>query len=74
MSFRCQVCQEPQPSRSAPNILVTETRERTYPPRLSANKARLDGVRPSDPGGQGWEIVKQVNICDKCADQLETVE
>lgn len=74
MSFRCQVCQEAQPSRSAPNTLITETRERVYPFREHANKPRVDGVRPNDPGGKGWEIVTEVKICDKCADQLETVE
>lgn len=60
MSFRCGVCNEAQDPRVTPVMLVTEWREVTYPERRKGKKV-------IDRGGNGWEIVREVAACAKCA-------
>lgn len=60
MSFRCEICKKAQPARSAPHKIVTETRRKSY-------SERRKGTKVIDPGGNGSEIVAEVNACDKCA-------
>lgn len=59
MSFRCEICKKAQPARTAPNIIVTERRATSY-------QEIKDGNKTVDRGGRGWEIAKEIHICDKC--------
>ena len=55
-------------------MFIVETRERQYPFRQDANSFvdSSSGMRKTvlrdDPGGKGWEIVKEVQACQACAD------
>jgi len=55
MSFICDRCKKPQPRHISPTRVPVETRPKIYPPR------------ENDPGGTGHEIVKEENLCSKCA-------
>jgi hypothetical protein len=50
---------------------LLETRFRQYPPRPKANQIVRDGKVKyiDDPGGKGYEIVKEVTACPRCAVQ-----
>lgn len=65
--FRCGECK--QNSSGSANRKVTRARNKTYPERKAANLVTLkDGSRrfTDDPGGKGWEIVKEILICSDC--------
>ena len=58
--YICEICT----TQSEPNVpcemVVVETREKTYP------------ARAGDPGGSGFETVKEVRACPACAAKGET--
>ncbi|MDD4402026.1 MAG: hypothetical protein PHI24_09170 [Desulfitobacteriaceae bacterium] len=57
MSFRCGTCNKPQGSGAKPIKVITEIRRVTYPPTRN-------GKIPD-----GFEIVREVDMCKKCADR-----
>ena len=62
MSFRCDRCGKAQPIHAKPHRIVTETRERVYP-------EVVDDDDPSivlKPEGHGWEVVKEIEVCERC--------
>lgn len=74
MSFRCEKCHKAQPAGTSPIRVVVERREVSYPARVYYIKGCKQGeegaakrVRPvNDPGGSGWEIVKEKMLCHTC--------
>jgi len=47
--------------------VVVERREKLYPFRSAANRFEpTQNRRPDDPGGKGWEIVKEILVCEAC--------
>ncbi len=60
MSFKCQVCNEPQPTGASPVKVVTKKRNKQYPPVLNP-----DGTIKKLP--VGWEIEKEAQCCGGCA-------
>ena len=54
MSFKCDVCNEPQPAGKCPVRLATETRMKSY-------------FNTGSEGTFGWEIVREKNVCSDCA-------
>lgn len=67
--FRCGVCGNSSHAGESLERRTAETRERVYPYRRKAqfyfdedNKRK----RKDDPGGVGWEIVREVNVCPRC--------
>ena len=68
MSFKCQVCNKPQPAGSKPNNVVVETRYVTYRNKDSEGNVKLS---------EGNEIVRMIKCCEKCklrVYQVDTVE
>ncbi len=76
--FICGLCFIYTAPREKATRVVTETREKIYPFRKDANvfmKSEFeDGRRvkgkeekSNDPGGTGFEIVKEVLACQTCA-------
>ena len=61
MSFKCDKCGKVQPPRSKPVRLVTEYRDKVYPPRFDSNHVCIDN------GGKGREIVGETIYCQPCA-------
>ena len=60
MSFICDRCKKPQPKKAKPHRVIVETRTKEYAAR-SKNGYQID------PGGSGSEIVREEQLCKKCA-------
>ena len=72
--FRCQLCQCVVPPRTPCHHLVLDRRKRQYPYRSGANtfiRTNESGKRKEyhtdDPGGEGYEVVREVIVCPACA-------
>lgn len=61
MSFRCEVCGEPQDAGTKPVNLLVESRDRQY-----ENKYRREN-KTVTVKSHGWEIVKELRVCNNCA-------
>jgi hypothetical protein len=85
MSFKCQMCDEVQGHGIKPIKVVTESEDKYYPPQLlKPKKVEEDEFIDEDNDGfestpkkrygregHGWQIVKEKNICRKCAVKME---
>lgn len=71
--FTCGICQEVSKPREKALHVVVETREKVYPVRRQANRfidrSGMEQVR-DDPGGTGYEIVREVLAHELCAINL----
>jgi hypothetical protein len=72
--YVCQICQKTVLPRTPANRIITETRARHYPRRSNANpvsrkrkSGRTNDPRKDDPGGVGYEIVREIIVCPVCA-------
>lgn len=65
MSFRCQRCKKAQPQNTAEIKVVTKQRNATYQSRSNEKGEVID------PGGEGWEIVREISICAECKEALD---
>ena len=81
--YKCEMCGTVVPPRSKSHTVVTEKREKAYAPqqRQPGGKKGKGGRgrgRHRDsgelPGGRGWEIVKEVLVCQSCAERHEAQE
>lgn len=59
--FRCQACSKGSKYYERPVMFTVETREKEYPERPN-----LYGEDKGDPGGFGYEIVKEIRIHLEC--------
>ena len=71
MSFRCEDCHEVQPPGTRRYTVVVETREKVYPYRRAANlvKVNREVFTRDDRGGKGYETVREVRVCGRCASE-----
>lgn len=80
--YRCEICQRIVPPRTPATRVVLQTRLVQYPARHNANRLpsrKLSAARArsiprashhdprDDPGGHGYEIVKEARACPDCA-------
>jgi hypothetical protein len=67
--YLCQICHQCVPPRTKAYRIPVETRRRRYPPRTEVNEVVRGGKRryTDDPGGEGYEIVREVIACPGCA-------
>ena len=67
--FRCHFCQRITPPKTTRHSVVIETREKTYEARQPRSRRRgfNQPSEPSDRGGSGVEIMKEVSACPECA-------
>lgn len=78
--FRCYFCKKVTPPRTTRHSVVIETRVKKYATRRREVKRRgfRDREDPiQDRGGQGVEILKEVDACPECAakqQQLQSVQ
>ena len=85
MSYRCQICNDKVAHKSAAIRLILDKRIKYYPYRPKANpgyqtkngqllqplrKSRRQSDRTDDPGGRGWEMAKEIYVCQSCSDKL----
>jgi hypothetical protein len=74
---RCQHCGRSTPT---PVRTVLQARPKTYPPRPKANtfrrwvrdqgKWKHKRILRDDPGGVGWEVVREGMFCPGCAGEF----
>lgn len=70
--FRCSQCVRVVPPGTPLYRLVAEYREKKYPRREKVNLVIQRDKNPKaqwvdDPGGTGFEIVKEIGVCPDCA-------
>ncbi len=79
--FRCQKCDTIVPAGTRTSKVVVATRPRTYDARgqdPSERRGRGRFVRgkkvrkrkPYDKGGAGTEIVRELSVCPRCAEEM----
>ena len=68
MSFKCQQCNKAQPPHTTTIRVVAQRRQVTYKSRAN------DKGEVIDPGGEGWEIVKELVICAECKEAVDKIE
>lgn len=66
MSFTCQQCGTPQEAGVKPCKTVTIQRAKVYPRR---EEGEGYDHRVVDAGGTGTETVKEMDLCEKCAEK-----
>jgi hypothetical protein len=73
--FKCDACGQ-QAHRGEPQTVVAiTTREKVYPVRGQANRLCVrTNTYPDDPGGKGYETVKEVRGCPRCAAAVAPAE
>jgi hypothetical protein len=67
--YRCEICKKVVPANTPSYLVVMDVRPATYARRLGANrftKNRKTEPR-DDPGGSGFEIVRELRACPDCA-------
>ena len=68
--YRCEFCKTVVPANTPQYPIVVEKRAVTYPYRPEANRFVKKGrerKKPDDPGGTGFEIVREAAACPACA-------
>lgn len=67
--FRCHFCAISAPAQVKAARVLVEIRPRIYAPRSKAHPFTCDGKlkHNDDPGGAGYEIVREVLACPACA-------
>lgn len=66
--FRCQQCGKVSQSGEECHKQVIEKREKIYPFREKVFSFCVERKREfrDDKGGTGWEIIKEINVCNEC--------
>jgi hypothetical protein len=75
--FRCQLCQSVVPKGTRSQKLIITTRPKQYaakePDRTQFRRSprgfRERIITPRDRGGEGSEIVQEISVCPRCAEQ-----
>jgi len=76
--YRCQNCGSVVPTRTPSLWIPIEIRKKVYPPRDNANRIRIRGKKKPilrlDPGGNGFEIVRELKVCNSCNERFQAGE
>lgn len=74
--YRCEICKSVVPPNTPSTRIVVETRPKEYPTRSdrSARNSKRSNrfQQPSDIGGKGFEIVREIVVCPICARKQRT--
>ena len=74
--YRCEISGGTVPSGTRSRKVVLQVRPVNYVQRPDALKKKKKGRRrrnSGDPGGQGWEIVKEVLVCPRVWEQYQEI-
>tara|TARA_R110002072_G_scaffold67874_3_gene165932 strand:- start:20 stop:316 length:297 start_codon:yes stop_codon:yes gene_type:complete len=73
--YRCEISGELIPAGSRSRKVVLQVRPVNYLQRPDALKKKKKRSRRNsgDPGGNGWEIVKEVYVCQRVWEQYQEV-
>lgn len=75
--YRCENCQNLVPPNTKVHRVVIETRLKRYPLREKVHKKiNKEGklVYVDDPGGIGYETVREIIVCPDCAKKFNQEE
>jgi hypothetical protein len=66
--YRCSTCREVVGPGQRQHKVIMGRRRRVYAPRPEAFQVVKKGKRQwvNDPGGSGWEIVREAAVCGPC--------
>ncbi|WP_163833330.1 hypothetical protein [Spartinivicinus ruber] len=70
--YQCQQCSSLVSANTPSYSLVIQKRKQSYPKRSKVNEHHKEGKAKitDDPGGTGFEIVKEIAVCRACYDAL----
>ncbi len=74
--YKCENCNQQMPANTPSQLFPIETRKKIYPPRFINTKhargksERYADKKHFDEGGTGFEIVREIRVCQRCADLL----
>ncbi|MBL4848319.1 MAG: hypothetical protein JKY65_22600 [Planctomycetes bacterium] len=74
--YRCEISGELIPAGTRSRKVVLQVRPVNYLQRPDALKKKKKSARrrnSGDPGGNGWEIVKEVFVCQRVWEQYQDV-
>ncbi len=73
--YRCEISGELIPAGQRSRKVVLQVRPVNYLQRPDALKKKKSRRRRNsgDPGGNGWEIVKEVYVCQRVGEQYQEV-
>jgi hypothetical protein len=71
--YKCEICHKVIPANVKSYRIPVETRPKAYPVRKDANRIIREGKvsYTDDPGGIGYEVVREVTACPTCAAQMK---
>lgn len=76
--YQCQNCSTLVSSSQSSHLVAIIKRKKQYSFRADANIYidKKDGKKKktNDPGGSGYETVKEIRVCKKCYSELTEVE
>jgi hypothetical protein len=75
--YKCQNCSTLVSSNQSSYLFAIIKRKKQYSFRAEANTfIAKDGKKkkPNDPGGSGYETVKEIRVCRKCYSELTAIE
>ena len=68
--FNCNVCGKTAKLGTKCHMILAKRKMHQHPFRPGANRIRNEETGrwefTADPGGRGWQIVKEVKACDEC--------
>ena len=79
--YHCSKCNKVIGPNISCNKIVTQTRQKRYPcrpkvhpgyfttPEGELKRSNSNFLRQDDPGGDGWETVKEVFMCPVCCEK-----
>jgi hypothetical protein len=76
--YQCQNCFTLVSSNQSSHLVAIIKRKKQYSFRADANTYidKKDGKKKksNDPGGRGYETVKEIRVCKKCYSELMEIE
>ena len=72
MSYKCDMCKKTANKKEKCNSVVTIKRSKEYYETYSKiDRVTRKKTKHTKLAGTGWEIVKEIKVCNKCFTQLE---
>lgn len=70
--YICKHCASVIPSHTPSFLFTQKTRTKTYPHRPKVQIFQKDGKthKKDDPGGTGFETVREIQVCASCYGKL----
>jgi hypothetical protein len=74
--YICEISGEVVPTKSRSKRVILAVRPVYYQARPGANRRRVRRKKKEvgDPGGHGWEVVKEVLVCQRVFEQYQNIE